>query len=76
MLYDSIKQHMDRYAWKTKSTRRSGTNVLASCLFDMDDSPSAKDAQHFRHVGSSREDAIETHSSSHVSIGVIGEHHK
>ena len=39
--------------------QRNGTYVLVSSLTDMDDAPSAKDAEHFRLVASSREGLIE-----------------
>ena len=59
VLYDSIKQHMDIYVLKTNSTRRRGTGVLVSCLMEMGEAPSAKDAEHFCHVAPSREVLIE-----------------
>ena len=48
LLYDIIKQHMNLSVRKPNSTRRSGTRVSVSCLMDMDDALSAKDAQYFR----------------------------
>ena len=43
VLYDIIKQHMDRSVRKPNSTRRSGTDVFM-CLMDMNDAFSPKDA--------------------------------
>ena len=48
VLYDIIKQRMNIYVRKPISTRISGTRVSVSCLMDMDDALSAKDAQYFR----------------------------
>ena len=59
---------------KTNSTLISGTDVFVSCLMDIDDPLSIKDAEHFRRVATSRLLLIENTLKCPGLIRVIREH--